>query len=65
MSDSDNWEVAPKGTKMRLEELEAKLEDAFLGGWIARDSIEPLKSMKSYGDCGGHEWFDAWKGTKH
>lgn len=65
MSNSDNWEVAPKGTKERLEELEQQLEDAFLGGWVARDSIEPLKNMKSYGDHGGHEWFGAWKGTKH
>jgi len=65
MSDNDNWEVAPRGSQKRIEELEKKLEDAFLGGWCARDSLEAVKNMKSFGDCGGVDWYQAWKETKH
>ena len=65
MSNKDNWEVAPAGTLKRLEELEAKLEEVFIAGWAARDSIEPLRNMKAYQDHGGHDWYNAFKETKH
>jgi len=65
MSSSDDWEIAPRGTQQRIEELEKKLEDAFVGGWVARDSLEPIKNMKSYHEQGGTDWFAAWKETKH
>lgn len=64
-NDRDNWEIVARGTEERIIELEKELEDAFLGGWVARDSIEPIKNMKSFGDTGGHEWYAAWKETKH
>jgi len=65
MSDSDNWEVAPRGTLERLEKLEAKLEEVFVAGWTARDSIETVDHMKSYQAHGGSELFTAFKETKH